>query len=756
MELPCHLVPPLCCRTIRTLTGIVWLLLSLSLPHPVTAQTYYDYGFTRRTDIPVTTSADTLSAPWTGGINGVRFSEIDLDLDGTPDLVAFEKHGNRILPFVQENGRYTFSPQYACRFPKLHDWAIFKDYNQDGKADIFTYGLGGITVYRNISQDSIAFELVTDQLTAFYYNSYVNIFASPDDYPVIDDIDGDGRLDILNFWVLGKFVHHLRNYSSDPDVFDFRLEDECWGHFAEAADNNTITLFTDCNDKREEDPSRHIGSTMLLHDFDGNGLPDLLVGDIDSPHLVLLSNHGTTTEARMTEQDTAFPTGAPIALYSMPAPAIVTLPGHATPSLIASPADPSLSKSQDLHSVWRYDYDPALRQYMLVQTDFLQGQMLDVGSGCRPVLFDWDQDGLPDLFLANYGSFDSARVVNGFLNASFSSSIRFYKNVGTPGQPAFRLQDDDFGSLKGRNLQALHPTFGDLTGDGLTDMLCGQRDGSLLAVSHSRLVSSTPTASNEGITEHYQNIDVGEFSTPQLYDLDGDGRLDLIIGNRRGLLSHYRDASSTGVPQFTHVTDTLGGVDVRNFELSYFGYSVPCFFRDPQRGTILLCGSEQGDIFYYKDIDHHLNGAFTIAEHNLAEEVWGKASPFREGIRTGAAVADLNSDGLPDLIIGNYAGGCAYFEGSAPLPHDSGLADNGETGIKMLVYPNPTTDLVHIDARSLLVRRISLLNILGKPLYSSSPNTQSCSIDLSTQPAGIYFIRVDTDKGKSVQRIIKL
>lgn len=732
------------------LASILWLLLVWFLPHPAIAQTYYDFGFTRRADIPVFISGDSLPAPWVGGINGVRFSEIDLDLDGTPDLVAFEKHGNRILPFLQENGRYQFAPQYIHRFPKLHDWAIFQDYNQDGQADIFTYGLAGIAVYKNISQDSLAFELITEQLTAYYYNGYVNLFASPDDYPVIEDIDGDGHLDILNFWVLGKYVHHLRNHNSNPELFDFRLESECWGHFAEAADNNTISLFTDCDDKQGDGPTRHVGSTMLLHDFDGNGLPDLLVGDIDSPLLILLSNHGTATEARMTEQDTAFPAGAPVTLYSMPAPAAVTLPRQATPSLLVSPADPSLTKSQDHHSVWRYDYDSLLQQYALVQTNFLQGEMLDVGSGCRPVLYDWDQDGLLDLFLANYGSFDSARTVNGFLTSSFSSSIQYYNNVGTAERPAFQLRDDDFGSLKGRNLQALHPTFGDLTGDGQPDMLCGQRDGTLLLVSHSRLTTPTTATSNAGITEHYQNIDAGDFSAPQLFDLDGNGRLDLVIGNRRGLLSYYRDESTSEAPQFVHVTDTLGGVDVRNFELSYFGHSVPCLFRDPQRGTVLLCGSEQGSIFYYNHIDNNLEGTFTLAEHNLTEEVEGKAIPFREGIRSSVAVADLNDDGLPDMLVGNYAGGCAYFEGSTPLPH--GIAER-LPDIDIRLYPNPTTGVVHIRSDGPDIHRITLFNIHGQRLAAQTPNSSSCTMNLTAQPAGIYIIHVETEKGTATKRI---
>ena len=721
-------------RRALVLSLILWIP---SLFYCAKAQTYYDFGFTRNPN-PVVTVAqeDTLSMPWAGGMNAARFSEIDLDLDGSLDLVAFEKHGNRILPFLRQGGRLVFAPQYIHRFPRLHDWAIFHDYNQDGKADIFTYGLAGISVYKNISQDTLAFELLTDQLTAQYYDGPVNIYASPDDYPVIADVDGDGHTDILNFWVLGKYVHFLRNYSTDPDIFDLRLENECWGHFAEAADNNTISLFTDCDNKSGDGPLRHVGSSLLLHDFDGNGLSDLLVGDIDSPHLILLSNHGTPGEARMTEQDTAFPAIAPVELLSLPAPALVSLPGNTAPSLIVSPADPSLTKSQDLNSMWRYDYNTSLQQFTLVQTDFLQSDMLDVGSGCRPVLFDWDNDGLIDLFLANYGTFDSARTVNGFVTSSFSSSISHYRNIGTAQQPAFQLQTSDFGHLRALNLQALHPAFGDLDGDGLPDMLCGQRDGTLTLVTNSRITASGTPAPDFGITPHYQGIDAGDFSTPQLYDLDGDGRKDLIIGNRRGLLSHYRDMHITGAPLFTLVTDSLGRVDVRDFGTSYFGHSVPCLYRDPQRGTLLFCGSEQGGIFYFKDIDNNLDGEFTLAERNLAESVNGSACPLREGKRTGVAVADLNGDGLPDMMVGNYAGGCAYFDGSTPLPHGSGLA---ELATRRPPYPNPTTGILHIPHDGDHATKVTLFDLTGRPILHATGNV----IDIHDLPAGIYIINVE-------------
>ena len=725
---------------LRPFTGL--LLFTLMFFSAPAQNSYYDFGFERDQTVSVIENGLPLSFPWAGGLNSVRFSEIDLNLDGVTDLLGFEKHGHRLLPFLWQGGGFVYAPQYARRFPDLHDWVILYDYNHDGKADIFTYGLASVRVFKNVSEDTLRFELVADPLEAFYYNGYTNIYASPDDYLVVDDIDGDGHLDLLNFWVMGRYVHHLRNYASAGESFDFRLEDECWGHFEEAADNNTVTLFSDCDSKSGEDYLRHTGSSMLLHDFDANGLPDLLLGDVDSPYNILLYNHGTLSEARMTAQDTAWPLQMPIRLYSMPAASFVTLPGHSEPSLVVSPSDPSLTKSQDLNSVWVYDYDAQLQQYTLSQTDFLQGGMVDMGSGCRPVLYDYDGDGLTDLFIGNWGSFDSARLENGWLTSYFSSSVSFYRNTGTVTSPAFTLQTHDFGNLKSLGFKGLHPTFGDFDGDGLTDMLCGLDDGTLLLVPHQRLQTG---ASN--LTAHFASVDVGECSAPQFFDLDGDGNRDLIIGNRRGLLSYYRNVGAN-IAEFQKITDTFGGVDMRDFTLSYFGYSVPCFYRDAQHGTVLFCSGEQGEVAYYKDIDGNLDGVFEKAEANLVETIDGVANEFREGRRVAAAVSDLTGDGRPDLLLGNYAGGVAYFAGAVPPAHTP-VPAHARTHLR--VWPNPAKDVVRVED-AVPLQRVSLFDIYGRNILNINDiQDDKVEINISAFPAGIYLIK--TDHG--VARVVK-
>ena len=714
--------PPLC----------LTLLFCLLFPIAEAQNSGYEFGFERRQSVPVVENAQPLPLAWAGGLNSVRFSEIDLNLDGVPDLLGFEKHGNRLLPFLRTPNGFQYAPQYARCFPDLHDWVILHDYNHDGKTDIFTYGLASVRVFKNISEDTLQFQLEADPLTAFYYNGYTNIYASPDDYLVVDDIDQDGHLDILNFWVLGKYVHHLRNYADEGDVFDFRLENECWGHFEEAADNNIITLFSDCESKSDDGHTRHTGSSMLLHDFDGNGLPDVLLGDVDSPYNILLYNNGTLGDAQMTSQDTAFPSSMPIFLYSMPAASFVTLPGREEPSLVVSPSDPSLTKSQDLNSVWVYDYNADIQQYTLAQTDFLQGEMLDVGSGCHPVLYDFDGDGLLDLFVGNYGQFDSAKVINGWLTSYFSSSVSYYRNTGTAISPLFTLQTRDFGNLKSLGFRALHPTFGDFDGDGETDMLCGQEDGTLVLVPHDRLVTGSGN-----IVMDFAGIDVGECSTPQCFDLDGDGRKDLILGNRRGLLSYYQNIGGD-MSVFQKITDTLGAVDMRDYSQSYFGYSVPCFYRDAQYGTVLFCAGELGEVAYYKQIDGNIDGAFEKTEANLAETINGVAQPFREGRRVAVAVADLNGDGRPEMVLGNYAGGAAYFEGATPPAHNA-IAQHELLPLR--VYPNPANHIICLESDQPL-ESVVIYDLYGRViLLVNNIEDNSAVINTSCLPAGVYFVR---------------
>ncbi len=193
--------------------------------------------------------------PWAGGLDAVQFCDIDLNMDGRKDLLAFDRRGNRKICFVNNGTNneidFTYSPQYSDLLPAFEEWVIFADYNMDGKNDIFTYspGYGSMMVYENISDENLKFELVVyPYLRTLLPGGYVNLFVTSADYPGIADVDNDGDLDILTFGVLGSFIGMHKNMSMEkygiPDSLDYEHISYCWGHVAESDESNVLYFDT--------------------------------------------------------------------------------------------------------------------------------------------------------------------------------------------------------------------------------------------------------------------------------------------------------------------------------------------------------------------------------------------------------------------------------------------------------------------------------------------------------------------------------
>lgn len=704
--------------------------------------------------IDVQRTNEPLLFPWAGGMDAVQYCDVDLNMDGRKDLLAFDRRGNRKMCFVNNGTNneidYTYAPQYSDLLPDFKEWVIFADYNMDGKNDIFTYspGYGSMMVYKNVSDNVLKFELVAyPYLKTLIFGNYVNLYVSSADYPGIADVDNDGDLDILTFWALGAFVEMHKNMSMEkygvPDSLDYERTTNCWGHFAESEESNML-YFDTCfpgpydaglNIAQKE---RHSGSTFLLHDLDDNGLIDLLLGDVDYPGLFALYNTGTVEDAYISYADTLFPRGTNrVRLFSMPVAAYTDVNNDDVKDLLVSPFDPGIVTSRNKNSSWLYvnsgtDTNPV---FELRETNFLQSEMIDVGSGAYPVVYDWDGDGLEDLFIGNYGYYKYSYYINYFLHSVYHSRIAHYKNMGTAQNPVFQLWDNDFASLGSLQKTGLVPAFGDIDGDGNADLLVGNSDGTIIYVSYDK-----PSDDFEVVTEDYLTIDVGDFSVPQLFDLDKDDLKDLIIGEKKGNINYYQNIGIAGNPDFTYITDSLGKINVTDYSVSLDGYSAPSFFRDDNQNTGLVVGSEQGVVYYFTNIDNNLGGKFTESDE-LDLLLDTTDVDFDRGMRTGAVVCDLYSDGNPEMIVGNYSGGLEYFNGTVNVFSD--IEDYRQPN-ELDIYPNPASDEVTINfPEASGIAGISLYNIVGTEIISKTFNVRNNSVvfSLSDVGDGVYFIR---------------
>jgi hypothetical protein len=356
--------------------------------------------------------------------------------------------------------------------------------------------------------------------------------------------------------------------------------------------------------------------------------------------------------------------------------------------------------------------------------------MIEHGTGSIPVLTDLDNDGLVDLFVANYFSYKPTLAKE--------SRIAYYKNTGTINNPVFTFIDNDFLNLSQSGLGLrMVPSFGDLNNDGKKDIILGLENGTLCYLQNTTS-GSIPTFSTP-ITNYQdhigQTINVGQFATPQLFDLNLDGKLDLIIGKKTGEILYYKNKGTLTAPSFELINSNLGNVDVSS-SISPDGFAVPHFFRNLDT-TYLMVGSMEGGIYFYDSIDENLasgTGFRTISSNFLNQDK-------NIGGYSACAVGDLDNDSNLDLIIGQDLGGLFFLE------HDSlsnlGLKNPFFTLPEIHIYPNPAYDRItitsDIDLNNL---EILVYSSTGKLVDKKIGKMKTIDFSITDYTNGMYFIQI--------------
>lgn len=710
--------------------------------------------FEEAVDIPVFSGSGTeLRSAWAGGLNAVQLSVFDADQDGNnDDIFIFDRSGNRVLIFTgeEENGArtYRYTPDYAAAFPYMERWALLRDLNCDGRRDIFTYSPagGGFATFINTSETSgeLAFESDNEFIMSRFQfsttNSFeTNIYVSSLDIPAVLDFDGDGDLDIFTFSVTGVQLEYHENLTVDSlgecGTQLYRAANLCYGQFREGTESNQIFLGQPCSfnvtDPRSADPegARHVGTTVTAFDADNDGLPDLFLGGVGYNNLTFLKNSiGESGLDSITDYQPDFPAGfgAPaVNIDNFAAAYYEDITGNGIRDLTVGVNEPNTA--ENTRSVWLYenlgtDSEPV---FSLATDRFLQADMIDHGEAAAPVFTDINNDGLPDMVIGTRGAFIE--------NAQFKPSLALYLNTGTAGQPAFTLEDPDWLQVSEIGFgQYVRPTFGDIDGDGDIDLVIGDVSGRVFLLLNTAGPGVPPTYELAGaLTADGGVIDVGQAAAPQLFDLDDDGKQDLIIGERNGSIKYYRNSGGAGNFSFTLDSDTLG--DISTVEFGFFiGSSTPHFFRHNET-TYLLVGVERGRVRLYTDIDGNETGTYTLIDDNaFGIEAGRKAAPF---------VIDINHDGTPDLFCGSIGGGVMYFAGSPSVS-----VRTHERPGALLLYPNPAHDLLYTNGDLFRAdASYTVYDLSGRAVKTGKLSGHSLRV--GELPRGPYILTVSDREG---------
>ncbi|HZH87535.1 MAG TPA: FG-GAP-like repeat-containing protein [Brumimicrobium sp.] len=719
------------------------------------------FNFVYNDSIVVIKGLDTIPLAWAGGMSHPQFSTIDLDFDGVEELVAFEPENNIVNVFKRqlEGGKavYRYWHYGHQKFPTDIRYRVkLVDFDGDGKKDLFTYGYGGIKVYKNKSEVALGvqWEVFVDPIQTFYNGSYSNLHAPSNEIPSFVDVDGDGDIDILIFNAVVSRVEWHKNLSietyGNADSLLFELEQPCWGDFIENDFGNAIELNSTqapCGTVvfKSSGTQRHSGGALLGLDANRSGLIDLIIGDVEFNNLTLVINGGASPSdnALMVSYDSSFPSyDVPVDLSNFLTPYFEDFDLDGVNDIIVSTTIPG--SSDNSNGVWLYKNKAANDSLDLefIQTDFLQGDMIQNGKGAIPVLVDVNNDGLKDLLVANHYNYREGM--------SNSSRINYYLNVGSLTQPTFKLIDENWKNFANSGFTGrVSPAFGDLDGDGDLDMIVGVLNGRLYYYENAG--GAGPMSFN---IAHYQlqdnngnNITVSNYATPELFDLDKDGKLDLIIGQGNGPLLYYRNIGTGSNFSFELTNSDLGMVDLTTSNyIQTIG--VPRFTRYNDT-TYLIAGNRAGTISFYDGIDGQISpgNAFNLVSSDFSFiNTRGMSAPI---------MGQLRNDNSFDLFVGTETGGLwSYRPGdTAHLSVDN---ESEISKLKLTLYPNPTKGDFVIELEELNGQKYDyrVLDPLGRTVKSQKDQSQSSIVVQLPKPtSGLYFVEVTIFQ--SQQRITK-
>jgi len=323
-------------------------------------------------------------------------------------------------------------------------------------------------------------------------------------------------------------------------------------------------------------------------------------------------------------------------------------------------------------------------------------------------------------------------------NGSDAGHVRVYENQsGTWTQIGSDIDGEEAGDKSGR--------------------VSLSSDGSVVAIGTHYNDGNDTTDTDRGHVRVYEN-QLGTW-TQIGNDIDGEAEYDMSgisvslssDGSVVAIGAQYNNGNDTTITQRGHVriyenqsgTWTQIGSDIDGEVGDISGHSVSL----SSDGSILAIGaygngSYAGQVRVYEN----QSGAWV----QIGSDIDGEANNDRSGWSV-----SLNSDGSVVAIGALYNDGNGTNAGHVRVHGFTTGIIESSSNTKIFVYPNPTTGKISVEAED--IEKIDIYDIQGMKVKSQKANikSQNCELDLSTQPKGIYIIKVRTSKGVAVEKIVK-
>ncbi len=154
------------------------------------------------------------------------------------------------------------------------------------------------------------------------------------------------------------------------------------------------------------------------------------------------------------------------------------------------------------------------------------------------------------------------------------------------------------------------------------------------------------------------------------------------------------------------------------------------------------------------------NTAITfLAGHKIRVDISSSNYPrFNRNANTNGIMYPGNSlDSLVNPLIANntvYLNSINFSYITLPQTGFDFVNDEFSNANEVIVYPNPTSDILNVSFMKNVSGIISLCDLQGRIILTQNISGTENSISLSTISAGIYFVKIETEKRVVIRKVV--